>query len=298
VAATATVPGNLALSAKVPAVANEGDAQGFVVLSRNGVRRRIPYWLHVARTVLATEKVTVLPRPGLYKGNTTGRPARVATYRYPDDPSGVGLPAQLLGPEQVFRVRLRRPASNLGAAIVSRAPGVTVTPRLVYAGNENRLTGEAGLPLDVNPYGSHYTTPAPIAGAIWPAAGSYDIVFDSQSAAGAGAFTFRYWVDDRKPPTLRLVTPKVTRSGFVRVRATDAAAGVDPASVVAEIDGRNAAATYVARTGTVLVVNSRLTPGRHHLRVRVADFQETKNEENRGGILPNTATLNAAFVVR
>ncbi|MGZ8693997.1 MAG: S8 family serine peptidase [Gaiellaceae bacterium] len=297
VPATVTVPGTLAFTAKIAATANEGDAQGFVVLTRNGVRRRVPYWLHVARTALAGAKVTVLPKPGQYAGNTRGRPARIATYRYPDNPSGVGLPAQLLGPEQVFRVRLRRPASNLGAAIVSRASGVTVTPRLVYAGNENRLTGEAGLPLDVNPYGSHYTTPAPVVGAIWPAAGSYDIVFDSQSVDGAGAFTFRYWVDDRKPPTLRLLTPKVTRSGFVRVRATVAAAGFDPTSVVAEIDGRNAAATYEPRTRTVLVVNSRLAPGRHRLRVRVADFQETKNEENRGGILPNTATLNAAFVV-
>ena len=76
-------------------------------------------------------------------------------------------------------------------------------------------------------------------------------------------------------------------------------AGVDPAPVVAEIDGRHAAATYVTRSGTVLVGRTRASArGRHTLQVRVADFQETKNEENRGGILPNTAALNACVRVR
>ena len=298
VPATVSVPGTLLLSARIASTTAEGDAQGFVVLTRPGIRRRIPYWFHVARPQLASERFTVLPRPGRYAGDTRGRPARVTTYRYPEDPSGVGLATRLSGPEQVFRIRLRRPASNLGVAITSRKPGVTVTARLVYAGNENRLTGEAGLPLDVNPYGPHYSAPAPVVGAISPAAGSYDVVFDSQSAAGAGPFTFRYWVADRKPPTLRLLTRTVTGPAFVRVRATDAGAGVDPASVTARIDGRLAAATYDARTGVVLVVNSRLASGKHRLSLRVADYQETKNEENRGGVLPNTATLNASFLVR
>jgi subtilisin family serine protease len=297
VPASVTIPGTLTLGVTTAPNATEGDAQGFVVLTRPGIRRRVPYWFHVARPALATEKATLLRKPGTYSGNTKGRPARVDTYRWPEDPSGDGIPTQLAGPEQVFRVHLRGPASNLGAAIVSHGRGVAVTPRLVYAGNENRLTGEAGLPLDVNPYGRNYDVPRPVVGAIWPAAGSYDIVFDSQTAEGAGAFTFRYWVNDRKPPTLKLLTRQVTGSGFVRVRATDAGAGVDPTSVQAQIDGRLVAATYDARTRIVLVVNSRLAPGTHQLRLRVADFQETKNDENRGGVLPNTATLNAKFSV-
>ncbi len=296
--ASATVPGPLAVSVHATATAAEGDAQGFVVLTRNGVRRRIPYWAHLARTELAHAKVTVLSKPGVYAGNTTGRPARVTTYRYPEDVSGLGVPTRLLGPEQVFRIRLRRPAANLGAAILSHKPGVAVTLRMVYAGNENHLTGEAGLPIDLNPYGATWDAPAPVVGAISPAAGSYDIVFDSTTAGGAGAFTFRWWVGDHARPALRLLTGKIARGGALKIRATDAASGVDPSSIAAKVDGQPAAASYDPKTGVVLVADSRLKAGRHKVHLTVADFQETKNDENRGGVLPNTAQLTRWFLVR
>ena len=38
-----------------------------------------------------------------------------------------------------------------------------------------------------------------------PAPGAYDVVFDSPTAAGAGAFSFRFWLDDKTPPRVRLV---------------------------------------------------------------------------------------------
>ena len=185
---------------RATATAAEGDAQGFVVLTHNGVRRRVPPGRTSPARRLAPREVNGASKPGVYAGNTR-RPARVTTYRYPEDVSGLGLPRAPLGPEQVFRIHLRHPAANLGAAILGHKPGVAVTLRMVYAGNENRLTGEAGLPIDVNPYGATWDAPAPVVGAISPAAGSYDIVFDSTTAAGAGAFTFRWWVDDhaRRP---------------------------------------------------------------------------------------------------
>jgi hypothetical protein len=295
VPAAANVPGPLAISVRTTTTATEGDAQGFVILTRNGVRRRVPYWLHVARTQLARAKVTVLSKPGVYKGNTAGRPARVAAYRYPEDPSGVDVPVRLLGPEQVFRIRLKRPAANLGAAIVSQGPGGAVTLRMVFAGNENRLTGEAGLPLDINPYGARWDAPAPVVGAVSPAAGAYDIVFDSPTVADAGAFTFRWWVDDHARPALRMLTTRVARGKSVRIRATDAGSGINPASLVVRLDGKPAAATYDRKTGTVLVADPGLADGRHKVHVSVGDYQETKNDENRGGVMPNTAALTAWF---
>ncbi len=45
------------------------------------------------------------------------------------------------GPEQVFRVHITRPVANFGVVILSRASGVSVEPRIVSAGDENRLAG-------------------------------------------------------------------------------------------------------------------------------------------------------------
>jgi hypothetical protein len=38
--------------------------------------------------------------------------------------------------------------------------------------------------------------------------------------------------------------------------------------------------------------------GRHRLVFRASDYQEAKNMENSGPILPNTRTLSAGFVLR
>ena len=65
----------------------------------------------------------------------------------------------------------------------------------------------------------------PVAGAVLPAPGDYDVVFDSGTAAGAGAFTFRFWIDDTTPPRLKLIS---TRGRRLRVRAVDSGAGIDP----------------------------------------------------------------------
>jgi hypothetical protein len=41
-----------------------------------------------------------------------------------------------------------------------------------------------------------------------------------------------------------------------------------------------------------------LARGRHHFRLVVSDYQESKNMENVHRILPNTARLSAAFRIR
>ena len=42
----------------------------------------------------------------------------------------------------------------------------------------------------------------------------------------------------------------------------------------------------------------RLRKGRHVLRLQISDYQETRNMENVGPILPNTRILTTSFVVR
>jgi hypothetical protein len=119
-------------------------------------------------------------------------------------------------------------------------------------------------------------------------AGAYDIVFDTRASSQVGPFTFRYWVNDVKPPTLRVSGKRRA----ITISATDAGSGVDPATLVVTLDGH----AVVTRGKTVLTIKA--TKGRHKIVVSASDYQEAKNMENVPPILPNTATLRAAVVVR
>jgi subtilisin family serine protease len=286
----ATVPGRIALSATVAASAAPAAHAGFLTLTRAGQARRIPYWLRVTAARLAGHEATALPRPGIYRGNTAGRPSLVDRYRYPE--RGSSFP----GPEQVFRVTLARPAANFGVAVLTRARGVRVEPRITIAGNEDRLVGYASLPFDLNPYQSSFGSSRPAAGALLPRAGSYDVVFDTPSRAEAGSFTFRFWVNDTKPPALRPVSRAVKQGAPLRLRATDpGGSGIDPASLHVRVNGRARRGTI---RGSMLSVDTRgLRIGTHRLVVRVSDYQETRNNENVPRILPNTRTLSLSFRV-
>ena len=277
--ASVVVPGRLELSAR----AGQADASGYVVLTREGVTRRIPFWLGVTRAALAGQPASALTRPGTYRASTAGRRSLVREYRFPQLPRGGELPAVLAGPERVFRVRLARPVANFGVAIVGRARGVTVQPRIVAGADEARQVGYTALPLNLNPYVVDFQQPSPAAAAIRPRPGTYSIVFDSPTAAGAGAFTFRFWINDATPPKLRSLG---RLSGVLRVAVTDAGSGIDPGSIVVRVDGAVRSATF--RRGVIYVDVGR---GRRRVVVEVSDYQESRNMENVPRILPNTARL-------
>jgi subtilisin family serine protease len=292
-----TVPGTLPITFTVARAAPKRELSGYILLTKDGEQRRIPYWLRTVGPQLGRHVVIPLRRPGTYGGNTKGRRALVTYYRYPDNPRGIGLNRALRGPELVFRIRLPRPAANFGVAVLSRARGVRVEPRVVYARDENHLTGPVGLPVNVNPYTPRYQVFTLAAGALQPAAGVYEIVFDSATRAGAGRFTFRLWIDDTVAPKLRLLTGTV-RHGRIRIAARDAGSGIDPRSLSARVDGRARRARYVRRAGVIVVEARGLSRGRHRLELVASDHQEAKNSENALRILANTARLRTRFVVR
>ncbi len=289
-------PGSsVAVTLTVAAGAALGEATGFVVLTRGADVRHVPYWFRVEAPQLAGEPHTTLTRPGVYQGNTAGKPSLVSTYRYPEGGLAASIPLDLSGPEQVFRIEVTKPIANFGAAILSRAPGVRVSPRLVVAGDENRLVGYTGLPVDINPYGLFGAADA-VVGAVLPAPGAYDLVFDTPAGARPGRFTFRFWLNDVTPPTVKLLTRTLRVGGAIRLSVSDAGSGVDPRSIFAVAGTRHVAASYSG--GVVTVRGVALKPGRHQLTVTVADYQETKNMEDVGPILPNTRTLRTSFTVR
>jgi subtilisin family serine protease len=293
--ASVEVPGSLTVRASAPSGAQQGEATGFVVLSQAGVTRRIPYWLRVAAPALGREQHSILPKPGLYRGDTRGRPSLVSSYRYPDDPSPLGVPTRLDGPEQVFRFNVKRSIANFGVHIVTHAPGVAVVPRIVAAGNENRLMGEAALPYNVNPYFRSYGERMPAAGVDLPGLAGYDVVFDSPTSDGAGRFRFRFWVNDTTPPSIRMLARSISRGAPLRLRVTDGGSGVWPESLAATIDGERGRVGFNDSIATV--ATGSLARGVHRLTFSASDWQETRNHENVYRILPNTRTLQARFRV-
>jgi hypothetical protein len=293
IAPSVSVPGPLSLD--LVTGVEEGDISGVVVLRREAVERRVPFWGRVTVPKLG-QASRVLTRPGVYVGDTRGRLARVDSYRYPEVPADGPVTSRLDGPEQVFRVRVGAQVANFGVVVTRRGAGSRIEPRIVAAGNESRLTGYPALPVNLNPYVDEFGGPTLVAGAIRPRPGAYDIVFDSRSTANAGSFRFRFWTNDVTPPTAALVRAVVSNDAPITIRVRDAGAGVDPRSLEATIDGRRVRATL--RAGVIRVPTTSLAPGRHAIRIEIADYQETRNMENVGRILPNTRVLSSRVTVR
>jgi subtilisin family serine protease len=295
-----SVPGALTIRLFASRSARAEEVTGYVVLSRAGATRQIPFWTRVTTRQLARHSARPLSRTGTYRGNTRGRRALVSVYRYPENPTGSGVPRELRGPEQLFRVRLRRPAANFGVAILERRRGVRVQPRIVFARDENRQAGPTALPLNTNPYLPTFGQASPVSSVIRPTPGTYHVVFDSTTRAGAGRFTFRYWVGDEAPPRLRLLSRSVRRGGTLTFVASDAGAGVDPQSIFASVAGTGRTPTYSPKGNrmTITVPVGGLPAGRHRVRLQVSDHQEAKNMENTLRILPNTTVIDITVTVR
>ena len=298
-APVAAAGSTLSVTLNVAADAAEGDAVGFVQLSRGTDVRRVPYWLHVEVPKLGTEPHVTITHPGVYSGDTVGKKSLVSSYRYPEGGLAcnckTGVLLNLSGPEQVFQVTLKKQVANLGAVVLTHAKGVSVSPRLVVAGDENRLTGFTALPVNDNPY-QQFGEVEPVVGAIMPAPGAYDVVFDTPAGAKPGKFTFRVWMNDVTPPAVHLLTRAVRRGNPIRVAISDLGSGVDPTSIVLNVDASRP--QFAFKRGILSVRSTALSPGTHRLKLVVSDYQEAKNMENVGPILPNTRTFSTTVVIR
>ncbi len=288
------VPGSLRVQAAATGTAAQADVTGFIVLQRGSDTRRIPFWLRSERPRLEKPS-TILRKAGTYRGNARSGASRVASYRYPEAPSQIGN--NLPGPEQVFRVALRGRVANFGVIVTSHAAGVNVSPRIVFPGDENRLVGIPALPQDENPYRDSFGALIPVSGVIAPASRTYDVVFDTRGRRQAGPFTFRLWINDVTPPVVKLQTTSVpVDTGTLVASVVDKGSGVDGSSIEARVDGTKRSFTYSA--GKLTVAAPGLSGGTHSLEVTVSDYQETKNMETYGGVLPNTRDYRASFTVR
>ena len=202
-------------------------------------------------------------------------------YRYPTT-GDTSYP----GPEVAYKLHLAHTVANFGVAVLS---GQAI-PHVVFAGDENHLVGYPGLPINLNPYFDTFGEFRPVAGSVLPAPGEYEIVFDTRSGVTPGPFTFRFWINDVKPPSFRLLAPT---AGTINVGINDSGSGVDPRSIKVSLDGRSIPTHF--KDGGLAVA---ATPGSHALVVTASDYQELKNMEDVARIKPNTSTFKRTVRVR
>jgi hypothetical protein len=286
---------SLALRLTVSPTAEAGDGTGFVVLTRGSDVRRIAFWFHVEVPRLALDPHRTLRTPGVYSGDTAGQASRVSSYRYPEQGLAASVPTRLGGPEQVFRFTLRRQVANFGVAVIGSARGVRVSPRLVAGDDENRVVGYTGIPASLNPY-KGFDAAEPVVGAVLPDPGTFEFVFDTPTGAKPGAFRFRFWVNDTSPPTIRLLGSKHVIGRPIRLAVRDSGSGVDPRSFHARVGGKAVRLRY--SDGVLYLRTKGLHHGTKTLVVTASDYQETKNMEDVGPVLPNTRTVRTRVTLR
>ena len=110
-----------------------------------------------------------------------------------------------------------------------------------------------------------------------------------------GRFLFRLWVNDTTPPSVRLLHATVRDGEPIRLAVRDSGSGVDPQSLVASRDGVQVPFAYAH--GIVSLETTTLVPGTHRIVLTASDYQETKNMEDVGPVLPNTRVFRATVTV-
>ena len=308
--------------ASVSGGAVAGDNFGFLVLRRGDVTRRIPYAFSVTRSGLAGSPVT--PIKALQTGDTRTGDNRASVYRWPTAPFGIislfGADTSVndVGAEKVYSIDIPAGAVNAGAVIVQpaldiRAPveklitsNAPVHPWFLGSLDENDVLGYAGIPANANSLMPDFIFNVGAAGVAFPPAGRYYVVVDSgrdpfTGRSLAGRFVLRSWVNDVKPPNVKVLTTRVSagRPSIV-AKVRDAKSGVDPLSLLLLVGTAQYGATrFDPETGIAVFPIPReenpLRPGTEFMRVVASDFQEAKNIADTGDKSPMPNTRFAGF---
>jgi subtilisin family serine protease len=303
-------------SVELPIVAHatpdavQGENFGFVVLRNGASTRRVPYFFLVDRPAVAA--ATVVPLKALQRGDTRRGTDRVRAYRYPEAPFGNmpgAPPMDEDGAETVYVTTITRRAANAGVSVVQQQPQSRADPFYLGAKDENTVQGSPGTPVDVNSLTHDYLSPVSAAGTSFPDRQQYFVVVDSGRERFTGRslrgwYVLRSWVNDVTPPTVKLLTTRVSagRPTLV-VRTTDAQSGVDPLSLDIGYGGALVGAShYDPDTGVAVfplpTSVAALKKGTAHVRLVSSDYQESKNIDTVGAsIMPNTRSLRVRLDV-
>ena len=308
------------ISARASAGAVQGDNFGFVLLKRGGDVRRIPYAFRVSRSSLTGAPVTALKT--LQSGDTRTGEDRARVYRWPTSPFsilgifGVDPAVNDDGKEKIYSLDITRQAVNAGVVVVRPAPKLNASITALLSSNqpihpwfmgsldENDVLGYAGIPVNVNGSLPDFLYSIGTAGGVFLPPGRYFVSVDSgrdlfNGRPLAGRYTLRSWVNDVRPPTVRIIT-RTLSSGrpTIVAKITDAKSGVDPLALQLFFGPSTrrtsvGATLFDPATGIASFSVPRealpLEPGTQFMQVVASDFQESKNiNTDSDSPLPNT----------
>ncbi len=306
--------------ARAGAGAAGGDNFGFIVLRRGADTRRIPYAFSVTRPRLTGSPV--IPLKKTQSGNTASAGEdRARVYRWPTSPFsilgifGVDPSVNEDGRETVYSLDIPRQAVNAGVVVVRPELRINADIRSLLSSNapihpwflgsldENDVLGYAGIPINSNGAMPDFLFNVGAAGGVFLPAGRYYVSVDSgrdlfNGRPLAGPYVLRSWVNDVKPPTVTLLTRRISAGHPTLVaRIRDAASGVDPLSLLLlfgrELGSQLGATTYDPDTGLAVFSLPReanpIPAGTEFMRLFASDFQETKNINTEGtNPMPNS----------
>ncbi|MDX6426770.1 MAG: hypothetical protein QOD52_2175, partial [Gaiellaceae bacterium] len=297
--------GDVALPVVVRATADAGlgENYGFVVLTGNGVQRRVPYSFIVERPALRNAPVVALKK--LQSGNTATGTNRVSVYCCPTAP--FGPPPNYTGPtmnedgaEHLYSVDITQPIVNFGVSVLASSAGALIDPFVLGSKDENDVQGYAGIPTDVNALTFDANIDVGAAGVQFPVLQRFYVSVDSRAdpftnKSQKGTYLLNAWINDLTPPSVRVFTTRVTAGRpLIVARAVDSGAGVDPLSLVINYSGALVGASdYDPLTGLVVFgIPSAAPPfkaGKRNMTLMASDYQEAKNINTIGNdIYPNS----------
>ena len=293
---------DLPIVATASFAAPSGDDYGFIVLRRGGDQVRIPYYFSVQYPQIGRAPRDTIRAYQL--GDTSNGTSHVSQYRFPTEPFGppptyVGKPFSEDGAEQVYTVRVSSHAANAGAAVVAAEPNTLIEPWFLGSLNEDDVQGYSGTPVNVNGLTFEYQFDNGAAAVDFPREGRYFVAVDSRADPYTnlplrGQYVLHAWQNDVTPPRFKFLT-KVVSPGrpLLAGIVSDRGAGVDPLSLVVGYKRTLLlAALYDPGSGLVLWALDgapRILLGRTPLIAVASDYQESKNIDQAGDLLPNSA---------
>jgi hypothetical protein len=299
---------DLPIVAAASANAPTDDDYGFVLLTRGSDVVRIPYFFSIQNPQIGrAPRDTIKP---FELGDTSKGTSYVSEYRYPLWPFGPppdysGKPFNEDGAEQVYTVRVSEHAANAGVAVLASAPDALVEPWFLGSLNENDVQGYPGTPVNVNGLTFEYQFDNGAAAVDFPHEGRYFVSVDSRADPYTntplrGQYVLHSWQNDVTPPHFRFLTKVVTPGRpLLAAVATDRGAGIDPLSLV--IGYKSAlllAALYDPSTGLILWPLDgapQIGLGKTPLVAIASDYQESKNIDQAGNVLPNSSFLSVGL---
>ena len=320
------------ITARAAGGAVQGDDFGFILLRRGSDVRRIPYAFSVSRSSLTGASVAALKT--LQSGDTRAGDDRASVYRWPTSPFsilgifGVDPSVNDDGKEKIYSLDIKKQAVNAGVVVVRPETKLDASITALLSSNqpihpwfmgsldENDVLGYAGIPVNVNGSLPDFLYSVGAAGGVFLPPGRYYVSVDSgrdlfTGRSLAGRYTLRSWVNDVRPPTVRVITKELSSGRpTIVAKVTDAKSGVDPHALQlffgpAKRRSSVGASMFDPATGIAVFSIPRsalpLDPGTQFMQLVASDYQEGKNINTESDSpLPNTrfAGLRAEAVPR